>query len=161
MKYLAIPFVMLFAGSAFAVQQVNKSVDVTATIPTDTFYVQPEGSWMGAPQDLTYNVVTGTLTPFAGERFVAKSTTGAIQGRLDSPAKITSGSSAIDLNIKVNGVPLSTTAADIVPLSEMGNQVFMPFEISAAAAPSGGYTPGNYAGTVDMTFETPLVVATP
>ncbi|WP_028944748.1 CS1 type fimbrial major subunit [Pseudomonas vranovensis] len=160
MKYLAIPLAMLATGSAFATQTVSKSVEVVANIPTEAFYVEQDGNWIGLPQELVYNTVTGALAPVEN-RLVAKSSTGAIEARLDHPAEITSGSSRINLNVSVNGVELDVSNKEIVADTEMGNQVFMPIRIAAAPAPVNGYTAGNYAGIVNMTFETPLTAPIP
>ena len=80
---MVVPFVMLAAGSAFAVQTESKAVDVTAYIPTSAFYVQAEAGWDTAPQALAYDPVPGTLMPVQ-KRYVAKSTEGAISAKLDS-----------------------------------------------------------------------------
>lgn len=156
MKYLVIPFAMLAAGSAFANQTVSKSVDVFANIPTAEFYVEPDGTWMTQPQELVYDVVTGALRPFDGNRMVARSTSGAIQARLDNAAIMTSGSDSIDLTVSVNNIALTTTNAQILSAAEAGTRTFMPFKIEAVAAGANGYAAGNYQGTVNMTFETPL-----
>ncbi|WP_369987168.1 CS1 type fimbrial major subunit [Pseudomonas xanthosomatis] len=156
MKYLVIPFAMLAAGSAFANQTVSKSVDVIANIPTATFYVEPDGTWMTQPQELVYNAVTGELRPFDGQRMVARSTTGAIQARLDNTPVMTSGSDSIGLTVSVNNVALSTTNAQILSAADADTPTFMPFKIGAVAAGTNGYAAGNYQGTVNMTFETPL-----
>lgn len=155
MKYIVITFAMLAAGSAMATQSIDKSVEVFANIPTQTFYVQPEGGWMSVPQELNYNTFTGALDP-VNKRLIAKSTTGAIQGKLDYPAVITSGRDSIGLTVTIAGTELSSTAAEVVAAADIGREMFLPIQIAAAAAPTGGYAPGNYAGFVNMTFETPL-----
>ncbi|MFK3773435.1 CS1 type fimbrial major subunit [Pseudomonas sp. NPDC089406] len=161
MKYLVIPFAMLAAGSAFANQTVSKSVDVFANIPTAEFYVEQDGTWMTQPQELVYNAVTGALRPFDGQRMVARSTAGAIQARLDSAPIMTSGSDSIGLTVSVNNVTLSTVNAEILSEDDAKNRTFMPFKIEAVAAGTNGYAAGNYQGTVNMTFETPVPTVGP
>ncbi|WP_409278211.1 CS1 type fimbrial major subunit [Pseudomonas defluvii] len=153
MKYLIIPFAMLAAGSVFANQPLRKQVEVIAHIPADSFYVVAENGWDTRPQELSYNVMTETLRPVT-QRLIAKSTTGAIEARLEGPAQINSGADAINLNVSINGVDLESTAKVVVPKSQQGNEVFIPIQISAQAGP---YAPGSYSGLVNMTFETPLV----
>lgn len=153
MKYWIIPFAMLAAGSVFANNTVRKQVEVIAHIPAASFYVVAENGWDTRVQELSYNVVTETLRPVV-QRLIAKSTTGAIEARLEGPAQMNSGADAINLNVSINGVDLDNTAKIVVPESQRGNQVFIPIEISAQAGP---YAPGSYSGMVNMTFETPLV----
>ena len=151
-KFLVVPFAMLVAGSAFAVDTKSKTVDITANIPTDAFYVEADTGWDTAPQALPYNAVTQTLTPVQ-QRYVAKSTTGAISAKLDGVPQINSGADAILLDIKLNGIALTTTSTEVIPASVAATQSFMMFNVDAQPGP---YQPGNYSGTVNMTFETPL-----
>ena len=151
-KFLVVPFAMLVAGSAFAIDPISKAVDITATIPTDTFYVEADTGWDTAPQALPYNAMTGTLTPVQ-KRYVAKSTTGAISAKLDGVPQINSGADAILLDVEFNGVALTTTSQEVIPTAAAATESIVGFKVAAQAGP---YEPGSYNGTVNMTFETPL-----
>ena len=156
-KFMVVPFAMLAAGSAFAVQTESKAVDVTAYIPTSAFYVQAEAGWDTAPQALAYDPVPGTLMPVQ-KRYVAKSTEGAISAKLDSLPQINSGANAILLDVKLNGIALTTTSTEVIPAPVAATESFMMFNVAAQAGP---YQPGNYSGTVNMTFETPTPITVP
>ena len=48
---LALPLTLLFAGAAFAVDPIEKQVQIVAQVPTDAFFVEPVGgNWMNDPQ---------------------------------------------------------------------------------------------------------------
>lgn len=151
-KFLVVPFAMLVAGSAFAVDTKSKTVDITANIPTDAFYVEADTGWDTAPQALPYNAVTQTLTPVQ-QRYVAKSTTGAISAKLDGVPQINSGADAILLDVEFNGVALTQTSAVVIPTAAAATESIVGFKVAAQPGP---YEPGSYSGTVNMTFETPL-----
>ncbi len=156
-KFMVVPFAMLAAGSAFAVQTESKAVDVTAYIPTSAFYVQAEAGWDTAPQALPYNAITQTLTPVQ-QRYVAKSTTGAISAKLDGVPQINSGADAILLDVEFNGIRLTTTSTEVIPAAAAATESIVGFKVAAQPGP---YQPGNYSGTVNMTFETPTPITVP
>lgn len=158
-KFIALaPLALVFASaSALAVDPISHQMTVTATVPTDDFYVTPTGggNWMNDPQNLDYNAQTKTLDTFS-RQLDMKSTTGPIRAKLTSPVEISNGTAAenIGLSVMVNNVALTTTAAQVLeaPAAAAGRTV--PFQIRAAAAPTGGYAPGSYTGLVGMLFET-------
>ena len=92
MKYsvLALPLaLMIAAGSAVAADPIEKQVTVTATIPTENFYVEPVGgNWMNEPQDMAWNSFQQTLQPIR-KQLQVRSTTGPISAYLLNPATIT------------------------------------------------------------------------
>ncbi|MFV3328344.1 CS1 type fimbrial major subunit [Pseudomonas sp. NY15372] len=154
--YLAIPFLALTAGAAVANDTIEKQVVVTATVPTDKFYVEPVGgNWMNEPQDMAWNSFQGTLEPIR-KQLQAKSTLGPISAHLLYPAQISSGVDAIPLNVKVGTTLLSTTSTEVIGKDQAGAGVVVDFEVAAAPLAGGGdYKPGNYQGLVSMMFETP------
>ncbi|WP_409278210.1 CS1 type fimbrial major subunit [Pseudomonas defluvii] len=154
-KFLIVPFAMLVAGSAFATKDLPKTVDITADIPSDTFYVNSDTGWESAPQALVYNVVTETLAPIQ-QRYQAKSTTGAISAKLNGVPQINSGADAILLDVELNGIKLTNAAVEVISKADAATPSFMPIRVSAQ---TGKYQPGSYTGSISMTFETPLVAA--
>lgn len=153
--FLALPLALLASTSAFALDPIEKQVQVTAQIPTESFYVEPVGgNWMNDPQELAWNSFRGELQPVR-KQLQVKSTTGPISAYLLSPAIITSGSNNIGLNIKVADTVLSTASAEVVTAAQAAPGTVVGFEIAAQDAGAGGYVPGNYQGVVGMIFETP------
>ena len=151
---LALPLAMLFAGVVMADQRIDHTVTVTATVPTDKFSVEPlGGNWMNDPQELGWNPNQAKLDPVRKELQV-KSTVGAINAYLVSPAVIASGSHNIGLDVKVGGTVLQTTPAEVVSATQAAPGAIIGFEIAAHPAPAAGYEPGNYQGLVSMIFET-------
>ncbi len=153
MKKLSIIQVLLLASNTLmAAERVEHTVTVTAQIPTDKFYVQPVGDWMSTPQKLTFNPFNQQLDPLA-KQLEMKSTLGPIKGYLVYPATMASGKESIGLTVKVGGVALTTTSAELLTQADANTGKQVGLEIIPAVAPSGGYKPGNYQGIVSMMFE--------
>ncbi|MGF6593051.1 CS1 type fimbrial major subunit [Pseudomonas sp. 2835] len=151
--FLALPLALLAVGNVFAAEALEKQVIVTATIPTENFYVEPVGNWMNDPQTMSWNTIRESLEPIS-KQLQVKSTTGAISARLLSPAVINSGANSIGLDVSVNGNGLTTTSAPVVPAAAAAAGTRVAFDIAAQSAGAGGYVPGNYQGIVSMLFET-------
>ncbi|WP_144171632.1 CS1 type fimbrial major subunit [Pseudomonas sp. Kh13] len=151
--YLAIPFLAFVAGSAVADDAIEKQVQITATVPTANFYVEPVGgNWMNEPQEMAWNSFQGTLEPVR-KQLQAKSTVGPITAHLLYPAAVTSGLDAIDLDVKVGTTVLTTKSAEVIDAAQAGAGALVDFEV-APKQPAGGYKPGSYQGLVSMMFET-------
>lgn len=150
---LALPLTLLFAGAAFAADPIEKQVLITATVPTAAFYVEPVGgNWMNDPQDMAWNSFQGSLTPVR-KQLQAKSTVGPITAHLLSPAVVSSGLDAIDLDVKIGATTLTTNAIEILTEAQAAPGAIVDFEV-APQVPAGGYKPGSYQGLVSMMFET-------
>ncbi|MFM5762450.1 CS1 type fimbrial major subunit [Aeromonas veronii] len=146
------PALLLASSTLMAAERVEHTVTVTAQIPTDKFYVQPVGDWMNTPQKLTFNPFNQKLDPLA-KQLEMKSTLGPIKGYLVYPATMASGKDSIGLTVKVGGVALTTTSAELLTQADANTGKQVGLEIIPAVAPSGGYKPGNYQGIVSMMFE--------
>ncbi|MCE0844150.1 fimbrial protein [Buttiauxella sp. A2-C1_F] len=148
---------ILSSVSVQAVDPIAHQMTVTATIPTADFYVTPAGggNWMNDPQNLDYDSQTKTLATFS-RQLNMKSTTGAISAKLTSPIEMSNGTPAqnIGLSVLVNNVALTTTSAEVLAATAAATGQTVPFQVRAAAAPTGGYAPGSYTGLVGMLFET-------
>lgn len=150
---LALPFAVLAAGPAMADDPIEKQVLITATVPTAAFYVEPVGgNWMNDPQDMAWNSFQGSLTPVR-KQLQAKSTIGPITAHLLSPAVVSSGLDAIDLDVKIGDTVLTTSATEILTDVQAAPGAVVDFEV-APQVPAGGYKPGIYQGLVSMMFET-------
>ena len=151
--YLAIPLLAFAAGSAVAADAIEKQVQITATVPTANFYVEPVGgNWMNEPQEMAWNSFQGTLEPVR-KQLQAKSTIGPITAHLLYPAAVTSGLDAIDLDVKIGTTVLTTNAAEVIDEAQANAGALVDFEV-AAKEPAGGFKPGSYQGLVSMMFET-------
>ncbi|MEZ1422219.1 CS1 type fimbrial major subunit [Pseudomonas monteilii] len=151
---LALPLTLLFAGAAFAVDPIEKQVQIVAQVPTDAFFVEPVGgNWMNDPQEMAWNSYQQKLDPIRKELQV-KSTVGPITAYLASPAVIASGTHNIGLDVTVGDTVLKTTPAEVVSAAQAASGATVGFNVAAQAAPSTGYEPGNYQGLVSMIFET-------
>ncbi len=157
MKYsiLALPLaLMMAAGSAIAADPIEKQVTITATIPTESFYVEPVGgNWMNEPQDMAWNSFQQTLQPIR-KQLQVRSTTGPISAYLLNPATITSGADTIGLDVSVAGKALTLTSSEVISEEQAAPGAIVGFEVAAQTAGAGGYNPGNYLGVVNMMFET-------
>ncbi|KJK09830.1 MULTISPECIES: CS1 type fimbrial major subunit [Pseudomonas] len=151
---LALPLALLSVGSAYAVDPIEKQVQITAQVPTDAFYVEPVGgNWMNDPQEMAWNSFRSELQPIR-KQLQVKSTIGPISAYLLSPAVVASGSDSIGLDVKVADTVLTTTTAEVVSAAQAAPGAVIGFEVAAQAAGAGGYEPGNYQGLVSMMFET-------
>ncbi|HHQ4766596.1 TPA: CS1 type fimbrial major subunit [Aeromonas veronii] len=151
-KLSIIPALLLASNTLMAAERVEHMVTVTAQIPTENFYVQPVGDWMSTPQKLTFNPFNQQLEPLA-KQLEMKSTLGPIKGYLVYPATMASGKESIGLTVKVGGVALTTTSAELLTQADANTGKQVGLEIIPAVAPTGGYKPGNYQGIVSMMFE--------
>ena len=154
------PALLLASSTLMAAEKVEHTVTVTAQIPTDKFYVQPVGDWMNTPQKLTFNPFNQKLDPLA-KQLEMKSTLGPIKGYLVYPATMASGKDSIGLTVKVGGVALPPTSAELLTQADANTGKQVGLEIIPAVAPSGGYKPGNYQGIVSMMFESEAPPAPP
>ncbi|MFJ3076153.1 MULTISPECIES: CS1 type fimbrial major subunit [Pseudomonas] len=152
--FMALPLALFTAAAAHAADPIEKQVQVTAQVPTDSFYVEPVGgNWMNDPQELAWNSFRSELQPVS-KQLQVKSTIGPISAYLLSPAAITSGVNSIGLDVKVADTTLSTTPTEVISQAQAAPGALVGFEIAAQAAPSTGYVPGSYQGLVSMMFET-------
>ncbi|MFL9628766.1 CS1 type fimbrial major subunit [Aeromonas jandaei] len=159
-KLSIIPALLLVSNTLMAAERVEHTVTVTAQIPTENFYVQPVGDWMSTPQKLIFNPFSQKLDPLA-KQLEMKSTIGPIKGYLVYPATMASGKESIGLTVKVAGVALTTTSAELLTQSDARAGKQIGLEIIPAVAPTGGYKPGNYQGIVSMMFESEAPPAPP
>lgn len=150
----AIPMALLLATSAFADQRIDHTVTITATVPTDAFYVEPlGGNWMNDPQNMSYRPFDATFEPVR-KQLSMKSTTGAIQAKMLNLPAMTSGTDTIGLDVVIAGKKLNLTSQPVVLEADAKNGAVVDFMV-AAVKPTTGFKPGNYQGIVNMVFETP------
>lgn len=158
---LASALLLSISASALAVQTEQKQISVVAEVPSTEFFVNalPGDDVFTAPQRMEWNTFSNVLTPIQKQLHMG-STTGAIQAAVTSSTLTGSVlANSIDLAVAVNGVTLSSTAADVLGASQAAAGQVVSMTI--APATSASYTPDNYSGVVSLSFETPLPTTEP
>lgn len=155
----------VFGGvAAHAADSQSYTINLTATVPSDSFQVIPvDVGWIAQTQDMGYDIATSKLKVFTKD-FQYKNTAGGIQATLtgnlnsDGNPQMSNGTDVIPLSVSFNNVAISKTATTVV---------------NASAAQAGGRTAlriaqaddkalvvnGSFTGSVSMIFEP--VVAMP
>ncbi|OAJ94699.1 CS1 type fimbrial major subunit [Vibrio bivalvicida] len=130
--------------------KINKVINVSATIPSGTFTIEPTyGAW---PTDISlpYDTVSQTFNPYS-LRLEATTAVG-LTASLQQEAAMVSGTNKIPLVVKVQGEALGATPVGVVGNSA-GNSSqthIVDLEIET----TGTHTAvGLYAGVVNMVFE--------
>lgn len=159
-KTAVLAFALSASAAAFAVDPVTHTIQMTATIPTNNFYVEPvDPTWIGKTQALSWNPLNGTLGSWQQE-FDVRHAGGSIHAHLDAPAKMYGGSETFDLDVTFNGNALTTTAREVVTAAQATNNYRTRLAI-APKRPASGYVPGDYNGTVALIFDAVVVPPAP
>lgn len=156
---------ILGGAAAHAAESQSYTINLTATVPSDSFQVIPvDAGWINQTQDMGFDISTSKLNVFE-RHFQYKNTAGGIQATLtgnlsaDGKPQLSNGTDVIPLAVSFNNVALSKTATTVV---------------GAAAAKAGGRTAltisqaenkaldvnGSFTGSVSMIFE-PVVAVVP
>ncbi|HBH7065075.1 TPA: adhesin [Enterobacter cloacae] len=154
-----------FTGAVHAADSQSYTINLSATVPSDSFQVIPvDSGWIDQTQDMGFDIATSKLQVFE-KQFQYKNTSGAIQatltGNLNSDGKpqLSNGVEVIPLAVSFNNTPLSKTATEVVSESaaKAGGRTSLKItqDVDAALAVSGMFT-----GSVAMIFE-PVVAVTP
>lgn len=157
----ASAMLLSLSASSFAAQTEQKQITIVADVPSTEFFVNalPGDDVFTAPQRMEWNTFNNVLTPIQKQLHMG-STTGAIQAAVTSSTLTGSSlSNSINLAVAVNGVTLTSTAADVVGASQAAAGQVVNMTIAPVATTS--YTPDNYSGVVSLSFETPLPSAEP
>ncbi len=157
----ASAMLLSLSASSFAAQTEQKQITIVADVPSTEFFVNalPGDDVFTAPQRMEWNTFNNVLTPIQKQLHMG-STTGAIQAAVTSSTLTGSSlSNSINLAVAVNGVTLTSTAADVVGASQAAAGQVVNMTIAPVATTS--YTPDNYSGVVSLSFETPLPTAEP
>jgi hypothetical protein len=151
----------LASSAALAVPQQH-DITVIADIPGADFYVQPEDmSTIRDEQRLLWNQTTsqldGITRMFKVKSSVSTGTAPAVEATLMEAAEIVDindASNKINLNVRFNGVALTTVGAPVEVVDEDGaiTEIRAPLEITPVA-PGSGYVEGNYRGFVKVMFD--------
>ena len=148
----------LFSFAAHAADSQSYTINLTATVPSDSFHVIPvDSGWIEQTQDMGFDIATSKLKVFE-KPFQYKNTAGGIQATLTG-------------NLSTEGKPQLSNGADIIPLAVSFNNVELSKTattvVEEAAAKAGGRTTlkisqaddkalevnGLFTGSVSMVFE--------
>lgn len=160
---LAAPLAILALGSsgAFAAGEAAHSISIIAHVPTNGFYVVPTNpDLVNKDQDMSFQPTTGRMGEVNGF-FDIRNNNGSVHASLDSAPKLISGSSTIDLKVKINNVELTTTPKPVVGEAESNVNFRAPLNIAVANPTGAAPAPGDYTGVVAMTFDAVPPVVTP
>ncbi|MFD5029305.1 CS1 type fimbrial major subunit [Streptomyces sp. NPDC058405] len=130
---------------------VPSPVHISATIPSKQFHVQPRDPNFGKDEVLSYNPVSGELSPLRGA-FDVRNTDGSVHASIEGgPASLSNRSDAIPLTTTFNGVELTATPQEVVNDGEStpGTQADM---VIAAAKPADTQT-GLYTAGFTVIFD--------
>ncbi|WLH85917.1 CS1 type fimbrial major subunit [Pseudomonas sp. FP2338] len=142
---VSLPLAVAVLGSSavMAANDASTVINIRADIPTTQFHAQPLDPNFGLDEVMTYNTVTGELSPLSTV-FSLKNTGGSIDGYLqDGPASLTNGTDAIALTIALGGVTLDATPKEVAADAESNPGLQKTMTIKAAkpgATQSGRYT---------------------
>lgn len=151
-KTAVLAFALSASAAAFAVDPITHTIQMTATVPTSDFYVEPvDPTWIGKTQALSWNPLNETLRTWQ-ENFDVKHVGGSIHAHLDQPAKMYAGNQTFDLDVTFNSKALTTTAAEVVTEAQAATN-YRTALVIAPKKPTTGYVPGDYSGTVALIFD--------
>lgn len=108
------------ASSAWAANDANSLINITAVIPAKDFYAFPVDSDFGKNETMTYNLANGSLGTLRA-MYELKNAAGSIQAYIDGgPAKLRNGNSTHDINLATsfNGVVLTAAPQEVVTTAQ-------------------------------------------
>ncbi|MCU1733030.1 MULTISPECIES: CS1 type fimbrial major subunit [unclassified Pseudomonas] len=153
-RFFALPLaLMLASGGASAVQPIEGNFTVSGTVPTESFSVIDPANWMSQTQTLNWNVIGTGFTPLQ-QKLLLKSTVGAITAYMLEPAQISSGDNVIPMQVAVNMVALTESPRIVLRADLAPPGLLVQFNASVLNPSTIERTPGDYAGTLSMMFET-------
>ncbi|MCU1733029.1 MULTISPECIES: fimbrial protein [unclassified Pseudomonas] len=156
MKYsiFALPLTLMLASEcASAIEPLEGHFSLTGTVPTESFSVVGPGNWMDQTQTLTWGGA-GTSFGIFRQKILMKSTVGAISAYLVEPAHISNGDNVLSLMVQVNNVTLSEVPREVVRPEVAAPGVLVNFQTWVPPSSNPQYLPGDYAGALNMMFET-------
>ncbi|MHC8403967.1 MULTISPECIES: CS1 type fimbrial major subunit [unclassified Pseudomonas] len=154
---IAAPLAVLALGSSavFAAGEAAHSISIVAHVPSKSFYVLPvDPDLVTKDQDMSYVESTNSMKTI-NSFFDLHNSNGSVHSSLAYMPKLYAGASVIPLKVEMNGVELSLTPQQIVGEEESNTNYRAPFKISAVGTT---FNPGDYTGTVAMTFDAVLPV---
>lgn len=155
---------ILGGAAAHAADSQSYTINLSATVPADSFQVIPvDSGWIDQTQTMGYDIATSKLQSFE-KQFQYKNTAGAIQASLtgnlntDGKPQLSNGTDVIPLAVKFNNVTLSQTATTVVNASDAKAGGRTALNIAQADDKSLTVN-GSFTGSVAMIFEPVVDVA--
>lgn len=146
----------LAASVSSQAAQIRHTIQLEASVPS-SFLVQPVDPDLTAKVNpLSWNPGAESLDALRAA-FYAKHTAGSIEASvLDLPV-LSSATDTINLNVKFNGVALSTTPVAVLSKAEAALSPTVYLDIEPVKPTTGGYKEGYYVGNVNLAFDAVLV----
>lgn len=153
--FLFVAIAATLATGAVNATPIRQTLDVVATVPSDTFYVKPQLGWPQNPVQIAYDPVNKGFDTYRLALQV-KNTFSNVSAALAYDAILTEDNLAatLPLTIAIDGKTLGVSPIDIHPQSP--NEAVRPLTITSAER---NPTIGNYSGTVSLVFD--AIAATP
>ena len=151
-------FAALGATQVSAADPIEVQVQLVASIPSTSFYVVPaETGWIGVAQRMEWTPsATGGGGKLSSLRkaFDVKNSSGAIAARITDAdgAYLSSGEQMVPLEVSFNNMELNNTSKEFISATEAAAGKRVDLTI-AAVDTSSEFTPGEYSGIVNMTFD--------
>ncbi|MDL5593322.1 CS1 type fimbrial major subunit [Bacillus subtilis] len=140
----------LSSSVTFAAGEARHSISLIAHVPTNGFYVVPTDSdLVNKDQDMSFQPSTGKMRDINGF-FDVRNNNGSVHASLESVPQLIYGSDTIPLEVSFNNKVLTQTPQMVVGESESDVNYRAPLKITAKGTT---YNPGDYTGTVAMTFD--------
>jgi hypothetical protein len=145
----------LSSSVTFAAGEARHSISLIAHVPTNGFYVVPtDADLVNKDQDMSYQPSTGKMREVNGF-FDVRNNNGSVYASLESVPQLISGNEVISLDVAFNNVILTQTPQMVVSEADSDVNYRAPLKISAKGTK---FNPGDYTGTVPMTFDAVLPV---
>ncbi|UFP99162.1 CS1 type fimbrial major subunit [Pseudomonas fitomaticsae] len=145
----------LSSSVTFAAGEARHSISLIAHVPTNGFYVVPtDADLVNKDQDMSYQPSTGKMREVNGF-FDVRNNNGSVYASLESVPQLISGNEVISLDVAFNNIILTQTPQMVVGEADSDVNYRAPLKISAKGTT---FNPGDYTGTVPMTFDAVLPV---
>ncbi|MGF1735310.1 CS1 type fimbrial major subunit [Photobacterium satsumensis] len=146
---------LVTSGTAIAAEgdKVNKVINLSATIPSATFSVNPVfGTWP-SEVELQYDEATKKFVPYI-IRLEAKSSVG-VSAQLVQAAQLSKSGTDIPLTVKLNSTSLSNALQGVIANTTEGTPQshFLDLSIAQTSAATEYDVAGLYSGVVNVVFE--------
>jgi len=146
---LALTVGLLACAMVAHAEPIRQDIQVKATVPTDKFYVEPQGGWPTAPVQIAFDPEEEKFSEHSMVLRV-KNTEADVMASLAYPAIATDAGSArsLVLSVKIGATALTTVNKKIHTKGPAEGTY--PLVISSAVAKP---TVGSYQGTVSLVFD--------
>ncbi|WP_321837645.1 CS1 type fimbrial major subunit [Pseudomonas kulmbachensis] len=142
------------SSSAWAANDATTAINITASIPTQTFYVLPVNSDFGRAEVMNYNLQTGLLSTLR-QSYSIKNTSGSIKAYIDGgPVALSNGTTAsnIALVTTFNGKTLTAVSQEVLASGATAIAGISADLVITPATPGDGVS-GNFTAAYTVVFD--------